>query len=256
MATILEIFNEYVRMRENGLEPKEALKPLRSYIEPHANSDKERLAQELRSWEREHLDRSTTAIVDPIPDPPENVRPLPNKGIDANWVECVNCHKKNRVNEIFCYACGQLLDPGQGKSADTHHFADATESLFSDDFFGDDSVLTFIVRDTGERFEVRPQLRRHELVIGRSAGAGSMNPDIDLIQVDGAQFGVSRLHMAIRYEAADSAVHVYDLGSANGSFVNGQKLHPKEIRILRNGDEVRLGRLVLRIQYQHPGERV
>jgi hypothetical protein len=249
MATAEEIFQEYMRMRRNGLEPKDVLKTLRSFVNDLPENQKEALAVDMRAWERTHLENVTTEVIHPVPEPPERPRP-----VEARWIECPSCGRKNRISEVFCCACGQLLEPPLSKTLETKQFADATDMLFTDEYFGEDSVLTFVVRDTGARYEVRPQMRRHEMVIGRSSSSGSMAPDIDLADADGAGLGVSRLHMALRYEEADNAVHIYDLGSSNGSFINGQRLHPKEIRILRNGDELRLGRLVLRVVYQHPGE--
>jgi pSer/pThr/pTyr-binding forkhead associated (FHA) protein len=111
------------------------------------------------------------------------------------------------------------------------------------------------VRDTGQTFELRPQLRSHELVIGRNTDNSAMRPDVDL-EAEGAKQGVSRLHLALWYESRDSAIQAYDLGSANGSYINGQRIHPREIRLLRNQDELRLGRLVLRVRYYHPGDEV
>jgi pSer/pThr/pTyr-binding forkhead associated (FHA) protein len=35
----------------------------------------------------------------------------------------------------------------------------------------------------------------------------------------------------------------------NGTYLNGQKLVPYQQRVLRNQDDLRLGRLVLRISY-------
>ena len=49
-----------------------------------------------------------------------------------------------------------------------------------------------------------------------------------------------------------SAVLVADLGSANGSYINGQRMMPKEVRVLRHGDELRLGKLVLLASFRHP----
>ncbi len=255
MANSDEIFNEYIIMRKNGLEPKDALKTLRMFVEMLPKPAKETLAVQMRQWEREQLENRTTEVIMPVPDPPEKITRV-TKTLEAKWTECANCGKKNRINEVFCYACGQLLEPPLSKSLETTQFADATDMLFTDEYFGDDSILTFIVRDTGERFELRPQARKHEMVIGRSSNTGSLAPDLDLATVEGANLGVSRLHIALRYEMNNSAIHIYDLGSANGSFINGQKLHPRETRILRNGDELRLGRLVLRIYYQHPGEQL
>jgi pSer/pThr/pTyr-binding forkhead associated (FHA) protein len=43
-----------------------------------------------------------------------------------------------------------------------------------------------------------------------------------------------------------------DRASANGTFVNGQRLHRNEVRVLRNGDDIRLGRLVLSAKFYTP----
>lgn len=44
-------------------------------------------------------------------------------------------------------------------------------------------------------------------------------------------------------------VVVSDMGSANSTYLNGQRLMPYEPRILRDNDELRLGRLVIRISF-------
>ena len=38
-------------------------------------------------------------------------------------------------------------------------------------------------------------------------------------------------------------------GSANSTYLNGQRLLPSEPRILRDNDELRLGRLVIRVTF-------
>ncbi|MCA9069590.1 MAG: FHA domain-containing protein [Planctomycetaceae bacterium] len=65
---------------------------------------------------------------------------------------------------------------------------------------------------------------------------------------------VSRRHCEVRVQGSDLVL--YDLGSSNGTYVNGQRLHPREIRILRNGDQLRLGKLVILVSYHHPGEEL
>jgi DNA-binding CsgD family transcriptional regulator len=72
-------------------------------------------------------------------------------------------------------------------------------------------------------------------LIGRDAGA-------DLVfDVD----GVSRKHAKITLEASGAAA-IVDLSSRNGTFVNGVRV---ESAPLRDGDEIRLGPLVLRLRY-------
>jgi pSer/pThr/pTyr-binding forkhead associated (FHA) protein len=41
----------------------------------------------------------------------------------------------------------------------------------------------------------------------------------------------------------DEGIFIEDLGSINGSFINGQKLLPYQIEPLADGDIIRLGRL-------------
>lgn len=243
-----DIFQEYVRMRGNGLETKEALKALRLFVESLPKDQKEALAIRLRQWEKDNTNETRLMEVQTFASPSQSLVE------DTNvWVQCPNCGKKNRMTEIFCYACGHLLEMAQ--LPQTQHFADGTGMLYGEEYYGEDSVVEIVARDSNARYEVRPQLRSHELVVGRSAN-GSLAPDVDLANANGADLGVSRIHLAVRYEADANNVHIYDLGSANGSYVNGQRLQPRELRVLRSGDELRLGRLVLRVKFLHPGDRL
>ncbi len=268
MGEINEIFSEYARMRENGLDAKAALYALRVYIEPLSKQQKQDLAQQVRTWEAS----SSVQSPENAPNPPARVQPLQpatsqkpssirklgaddNKAApqDANWIACPNCGKTNQKQEGFCYACGQLLEPARG-AFDTKHFGDSDPTLVREDYFGSDSVLMLRLRGSAANFETRPQLRDHELFIGRSASGSAMAPDIDLTSHNAGELGVSRLHASLKYDAEHNAIQVSDLGSANGTFINGQRLHPKEIRILRHGDELRLGKLTLMVSFRHPGK--
>lgn len=309
MSIIDEIFIEYTRMRENGLETKEALRALKIFVDPLQRQDKETLANQMRTWEKRFVAEQQAPDEPTAPQrggltplksrqsrgaPPQqpidnfgNVSPFgqpdassanafnplgtstddaqwefdddlvqPAPQTEIHWVACHNCNAKNRETDVFCYSCGQMLDSAASQF-DTRTFELADDELFSDEFFGPDSVLTLIVRDSGKLLDIRPQLNHHETVMGRSSGNDrAMVPDVDLNDLGGAQLGVSRLHLALRYISDDNALQIYDLGSSNGSYINGQRLHPKEIRVLRNGDELRLGRMVLRVRYLHPGQEI
>jgi pSer/pThr/pTyr-binding forkhead associated (FHA) protein len=80
------------------------------------------------------------------------------------------------------------------------------------------------------------ELNQPVLVIGRQAGA-------DLILADSQ---VSRRHVQIQVQGGN--VTVMDLGSANGSFVNGQPLPPNVAVPFRLGDSLKLGDTVVRLQ--------
>jgi hypothetical protein len=81
-------------------------------------------------------------------------------------------------------------------------------------------------------------LPRGELLVGRGAGCYLRIDDPD----------VSRLHLRLRVGA--SSVTIEDLGSTNGTYVNGQPL--RGVQELRDGDEITLGARSLRIRIAAP----
>ncbi len=273
MSDIQDIFSEYARMRENGLDTKSVLSALRPHIESLDKSLREELSNMLRQWEArssqpaepkpagqtpaagaskpviKRLSPPTKPVITTTAASPSAPEPEPK----VQWVNCPNCGKPNQKHEVFCYACGQLLEPTKG-SNDTQVFDGAETGRLSSEFFGPDSVLVFRVRGSAETYEVRPQQADHEIVVGRSAAGSAMSPDIDLVNKQAADLGVSRFHLSIRYDLEQKAILAADLGSANGSFINGQRLLPKEVRVLRHADELRLGRLTLMVSFRHPGK--
>jgi hypothetical protein len=272
---IQDLFAEYSRMRNNGLDAKTALNALRSHIESLSKPQREELANMLRHYEAGPADPPPKPPPEPKPAPKVSaIRPIapahvppPETGAaesakfatseveQVTWVTCSNCGKPNQRHEVFCYACGQLLEPVKG-SFDTRLFGDTSEKSPEKDYFGPDSVLALRVRGSANSYELRPQNTDHELIVGRSTEGSAMAPDVDLKDRKGADLGVSRLHLTIHYDPENHAVLVSDLGSANGTFINGQRLMAKEVRVLRHGDELRLGKLVLAISFRHPSASV
>ena len=57
---------------------------------------------------------------------------------------------------------------------------------------------------------------------------------------------ISRNHA--RITVAQRRYQITDLGSSNGTFVNEQQLTPNVPRLLSNGDQIRLGRVVLALR--------
>jgi hypothetical protein len=284
---IKEIFTEYSRMRDNGLDAKTALNVLRPHIELLSKADREELANLMRARETLQsvyqtpphqtpppVTRSGTlpvvppappappppkpkiTAIKPIAPPPPSTPGLPTvpevDGDVVTWVNCPNCGKTNQRHEVFCYSCGHLLEPVKG-AYDTRQLDDKDNQPLDSEYFGPDSVLVLRVRNSTDAYEIRPQKSEQETVIGRSTKGSVLAPDIDLTNKQAADLGVSRLHLSIRFDAEHNTVLVSDLGSANGSFINGQRIAPKEVRILRHGDELRLGKMVMMISFRHPG---
>lgn len=158
---------------------------------------------------------------------------------------CSNCGKTNAAAEAYCYACGHILPAGI-KSSETRGLDDAQnlkpQIRWGTAYFGDHTVLRLHLRDTSETIEAQ---FIDEIVFGR-AHKDDM-PDIDLTPYGAMELGVSRRHVKLRRETA--TVMVQDLGSRNGTFLNGNRLVPYQPRVLRNEDELCLGSLVLRVSF-------
>jgi len=76
-------------------------------------------------------------------------------------------------------------------------------------------------------------------IIGRVDNKSSYAPDIDLTPYNALQKGLSRRHAAlVRYQGM---VHILDLSSVNGTFLNGQRLAPEVPHLIRVGDKLRFG---------------
>lgn len=78
-------------------------------------------------------------------------------------------------------------------------------------------------------------------VLGRSGTGSDYVPDVDFAQCDAHQHGVSRRHAAL--VSLNDALHLLDLDSVNGTFVNGKRLRPDAPQPLCAGDTLALGTL-------------
>lgn len=236
-ASVETILSDYVTMRQSGAEPRKALDKLRLAIDALPERERQELAQLMRHWERDGASGRSVATVSH--DTPTFQRAI---------VTCTKCETPNPYGTLICVNCGALLE-GLPATQDTQYLSETTGQLYNAAAFHADAVLLLKVRDGDKVYRLRPQSHSGELIVGRSAGMGSIALAVDLSEAGGSELGVSRMHLALRYAREDSTIQVYDLGSANGTYINGQKLHPREVRVLQNGDELRLGRMVLRVAF-------
>lgn len=265
MSYVEETFQQYVDLRNGGSEAKAALETIRLRIELLDPSDKADMVRRVRAWEAQRNNPVASAPNTSAPSSHDSVsqrlaqasissyQPTP---VTEDMIRCPHCRKPNKSTDVFCYACGEFLRNEKSSSYETRRLDDSGGTIPSADYFGEESTLVLTVGSgkEAERFKVRPQEYRHEVVIGRSDG-GTMTPDVDLAPHNAGDQGVSRLHVALQYNGRNNILSISDMKSANGTFVNGQKLYPQEVRVLRHGDELRLGRMVLRVYFEHQVNR-
>jgi pSer/pThr/pTyr-binding forkhead associated (FHA) protein len=84
-------------------------------------------------------------------------------------------------------------------------------------------------------------------IIGRTDEASDYLPDVDLAQHGGRENGVSRRHAALVHYRG--AIHVVDLNSVNGTFLNGKRLLPEIPYAINAGDALKLGNLNLALNH-------
>jgi CheY-like chemotaxis protein len=105
-------------------------------------------------------------------------------------------------------------------------------------------VIELRVVGTPAVFQVRVQ---GELVIGRSDPRYDNKPDIDLEPFDAYQQGVSRRHAMIFPK--NNRLLLADLGSSNGTFINGRTLTEGQEYRLRHGDTMVIGKMQLQVSF-------
>jgi pSer/pThr/pTyr-binding forkhead associated (FHA) protein len=105
--------------------------------------------------------------------------------------------------------------------------------------------IRFIIPSSGRQMTLP---FRDRLEIGRSDPRRDIEPDLDLSQDGGTDAGVSRLHAAIVLTAQGPAI--MDLDSVNGTWVNNYRIPPRLPFAIDNGDELKLGELVIHVFYE------
>ncbi|MBC7869275.1 MAG: FHA domain-containing protein [Chitinophagaceae bacterium] len=162
---------------------------------------------------------------------------------------CPNCGTKNREGTLFCEECGQDLRE-RNLTVPTRQLEElprdlASRATWGTASFGHQSHVIVHIRDASEPVTLQLQDRT---IVGRKDDTSVRQPDFDLTPFGALEKGVSRIHAII--ERSDDTLTLVDMGSSNGTHLNGQRLIPDQPRVLRDGDEVRFGKLVAHIYFK------
>lgn len=90
---------------------------------------------------------------------------------------------------------------------------------------------------------------RDKIVLGRGDPVANFHPDLDLTPYGGQEGGVSRRHAAVVRDDDSQALYLEDLGSTNGTRINGFLLEPHRRYRLCDGDEIELGRVRVTLRF-------
>lgn len=164
-------------------------------------------------------------------------------------ITCPVCKNKEMPGAFFCSKCGnRLVNPGESST-------DQIETLIVDHIEripippfpkppseATDSKVALLVIKNGVVIHVRG---KDDFTLGRSTKGQTIIPDIDLNPFHAYEAGVSRLHANLII--SDTDIFIHDLGSANGTRLNGEKIDPHLDYAVKHGDRLSLGQLKIQV---------
>ena len=161
---------------------------------------------------------------------------------------CSNCQHSNVSGTFFCVECGAQLDGVETLTTQAITQEQISEELKKKGARPEppsspiNSWISLHLMDSGK---ILPLASRNEFTLGRLSEGQPIMPDIDLSPFQAYSAGVSRLHAVIKRMGPN--IIFMDLGSANGTYINGKRLSPNQEHALSHGDIVALGKLKMQI---------
>jgi hypothetical protein len=168
-------------------------------------------------------------------------------------IECPSCGRKHRPGTLFCSECGVYLPTGgplRTEPLPEEELPISRANPWADGPVEETKEVSIIplrlqVLSTGRQIQLPATAEVH---IGRLDAAHGIFPDVDLTADGGLEGGVSRRHCKIHQRLLTYMIE--DVGSANGTFIRGQRLTPYLPHVLKDGDELQLGRIALKVIIQ------
>jgi hypothetical protein len=161
-------------------------------------------------------------------------------------IKCSVCTFESPEGSIACMTCGQALDhhntlttrsmPTQTAIVSPNHHAAHVGKL-------PEKGVAVYVAESNEPLII---VARDRLTLGRRKDVPVADL-VDLTAYDAYRKGVSRNHAVLTYK--DNRLYIHDVGSVNGTWLNGQRLKSYELYALQPGTPVALGQLTIHIYY-------
>jgi hypothetical protein len=161
---------------------------------------------------------------------------------------CPNCQYKEMSGAIYCSQCGaQLVEMtfATQKMPETYGMPQALPQhnpVQPEEPAGIRQKISLNLMESGQ---ILPLADRSEFTLGRSTKDQPIVPDVDLTQNNAYASGVSRLHAVLKTIQKETVI--MDLGSSNGTYLNGNRLAPYIVTPVTHGDVIHLGRLKIQL---------
>lgn len=157
-------------------------------------------------------------------------------------IVCPLCHTLYYAESRYCPVC-----------SNPNRRLNATESLkitnnqgyivnVGESSFDYKHMLRFNLVNHGKKLDCNFE---KYLMLGRESFENE--PHINFTQFQGVEAGISRRHA--RLVRHPFSLICQDLNSTNGTFINGERLDPNKPALIRDGDELMLGTLKIRVNF-------
>lgn len=167
-------------------------------------------------------------------------------------IVCPTCHHKEITGALFCSECGARLVTPEAPTTQMIRRSSTGNLPFQPKLqtppapeilpSSAETMVSLHLIDCGQVVNLGGQT---EFSIGRATEGQPILPDVDLSAHEAYSQGVSRLHASLKIN--NQRVTIADLGSSNGTRVNGQKIMAHVDYPLNHGDVVALGKFKLQI---------
>ncbi len=169
-------------------------------------------------------------------------------------ITCPNCRHEEINGALFCSECGARLVAANLPTTQNipHGTSDALTfqvrpksppaAVRTPGEEPDEAGVALHLVESGQIMNLSGQT---EYTIGRAAEGQFILPDVDLSNYQAYAQGVSRLHAALKIN--NQRVYITDLGSSNGTRVNGQKIVANVDFPLNHGDVIALGKFKIQV---------
>lgn len=159
--------------------------------------------------------------------------------------QCPHCGHHNRVGVLICENCGcSTLDINITRTR-------LIERLNPDADYQTSVLTACRVEDAAIVLQIegaKPISIQADkpVTLGRDSSQNPRRPDVDLSAFNAFEKGVSRFHALLGY--TEETLKIADLGSANGTYIDDERLLPHRSYPLENGDRIRLAKLAFRVE--------